>query len=295
MNKHLLNGSLILLLTIFCSTACRKSAGPQSENPVLQVTHDTILAATPPVPYPVNPVQECSYAPYYGDSIVYPQPGNSGDFYISPQNNQGIAGNYFSWPAGLFMDGNTGVIDLTQSQTGQRYVVAFVKSGTTDTCMSSLIVAGTAYEDSIYVLSQSDTTAQPYFNANPYALSPCQNHQGPGCKFDYNNYAKNQGIVIDQKTGFIDLQKTIKRNPFGFFPVNGVTVYTTIYYKLPDGSNNAPQNIQLKLIFYNHKSDIPAAIRQTVTNNLINTLSNTILSQGPSTRPPLIIIVRDNL
>jgi hypothetical protein len=295
MNKLLRDGSLILLLTFFCSTACRKSAEPQSVKPVLNVTQDTVLAATPLVPYPVNPVQECGYAPYYGDSIVYPQPNNSGDFYVYPQNNQGTAGSYFSWPAGLSMDPGTGAIDLTQSQTGQRYAVAFVKSGTTDTCMSSLIVAGTAYEDSIYVLSQSDTTARPYFNANPYTASPCQSHQGPGCKFDYNNYAKNQGIVIDQKTGFIDLQNTMKRNPFGFFPLNGATVYTTVYYKLPDGSNNAPQNIQLKLIFYYHRSDIPTGIRQTITSNLLNTLTNTILSQGPTTRPPLIVIVRDNL
>jgi hypothetical protein len=295
MNKNLCNGSSILLLIIFCSTACKKSEEPQAANPVLNVTHDTTLATTPVVPYPVSPVQECNYAPYYGDSIVYPMPASSGDFYVYPQNNQGISGSYFSWPAGLTIDTHTGAIDLTQSQTGQRYAVAFVKSGSTDTCMSSLIVAGTAYEDSVYTLMQSDTTAQPYFNANPYQPSPCQSHQGPGCNFDYNNYAKNQGIEIDQKTGYINLQKTMKKGPFGFFPVNGATVYTTIYYKLPDQSNNAPQNIQLKLVYYNHRSDIPAALMQTVTNNLINTLNNTILSQGPSTRPPLIIIVRDNL
>ena len=76
-------------------------------------------------------------------------------------------GTYLSWPDGLKMNAGTGAINLTKSETGQRYSVAFVKSGTTDTCMSQLIVAGAAYMDSVYVLSESDTTAKPYFNANP--------------------------------------------------------------------------------------------------------------------------------
>jgi hypothetical protein len=295
MKQNLYKGSLILLITFFCAIACKKSIDPAIPNTVGSTPHDTTLAvpAVPVVPYPVGPVQECSFAPDYGDSIVYTQPPTNGDYYAYVQNNQGIQGTYLSWPGGLNLNPNTGAIDLTQSETGLRYSVAFVKSGTTDTCISQLIVAGAAYMDSVYVLTVNDT-AKPYFNANPNWPSPCQTNQGKGCQFDYNDYAKNQGIVIDQHTGFIDLQKTMKKSLFGLLPINGTTVNTTIYYWLNDASNYADQKIQLQLVFYNHKSDIPAGLLSSITNNLINTLDNLLLSKGPSPRPPLIIIVRDN-
>jgi hypothetical protein len=299
MKQNLNKGSLILILTICIAIACKKSVDQPIPNTTstVNVQHagDTTLANPPKpvIPYPEAPAPECNFAPDYGDSIVYSQPA-SGDYYVYPQNNQGLAGTYLSWPDGLNLNSKTGAIDLTQSETGQRYAVAFVRNGTTDTCLSPLIVAGAAYMDSIYVLSQSDTTAKPYFNANPYGVVPCQGNQGQGCQFDYNNYAHNQGIEIDQKTGFIDLRKTMQNSLFGLLPLNGTTVYTTVYYKLNDNSNYAPQKIQLKLVYYNHKSDVPAATLLTLTDNLFNTLNNLLISKGPSSRPPLIVIVRNN-
>jgi hypothetical protein len=293
MKQNLYKGSLILLTTFFCAIACKKSVEPASPNTVVSIPHDTTLSVPPPVPYPVNPVQECNFAPDYGDSIVYPEPSSNGDYYVYVQNNQGIQGTYLSWPGGLNMNPNTGAIDLTKSETGERYSVGFVKTGTNDTCMSQLIVGGAAYADSVYVLTINDT-AKPYFNANPNWPSPCLTNQGKGCQFDYNNYAKNQGVVIDQHTGFIDLKMTMKNSLFGLLPLNGTTVNTTIYYWLNDNSNYANQKIQLQLVFYNHKSDIPGGLLSSITNNLINTLDDLLLSKGPSPRPPLIIIVRDN-
>jgi hypothetical protein len=299
MKQDLHKGYCMLIAFILSAAACKKSAvDSASTDPAVNPTtpHDTTLAVIPApfVPYPATPVAECNFAPNYGDSIVYPQPSSSGDYYVYPQNNQGLQGTYLSWPAGLQMDPKTGSIDLTGSETGQRYSVAFVKAGGSDTCMSDLIVAGAAYMDSVYVLSQSQATATPYFNANPAAPSPCASSQGQGCVFDYNNYAHNQGIEIDQKTGFIDLQKTMQKSIFGLLPINGTTVNTTIYYKLSDNSNNAPQKIQLQLVFYNHKSDIPPNVLSSITNSIVNTLDNLLLSKGPSPRPPLIIIVRNN-
>lgn len=293
MKRNLYKGSMILLIVLFCAIACKKSVESSNTNTTVNTPHDTTLA-TPAVPYPVTPVPECSYAPNYGDSIVYPEPLTNGDFYVYPQNNQGIQGTYLSWPGGLSLNANTGAIDLTQSQTGERYSIAFVKNGTSDTCLSELIVAGAAYMDSVYVLSQSDTTATPYYNANPYSPAPCLTNQGQGCQFDYNNFAHNQGIEIDQKTGYIDLKKTMSKSPFGILPIDGTTVYTTIYYKLNDNSNYAPQNIQLQMVYYNHRSSIPAGVLSSITNKLLNTLDNLLLSKGPSPRPPLILIVRDN-
>jgi hypothetical protein len=294
MKQDLLKGSPILLLSIVCLVACKKTTEPLTPVPGGNNQKDTVLAITADVPYPVAPTPECSYAPNYGDSIVYPQPVTSSDYYVYPQNNLGISGTYLSWPVGLALDSKSGAIDLTQSETGARYSVAFVKSGTTDTCMSQLIVGGAAYMDSVYVLSQSDTTSKPYFNADPYGPQVCVGNQGQGCKFDYNNFAHNQGIEVDQKTGFIDLQKTMKNNAFGLIPINGTTLLTTIFYQLNDNSNFAGQQIQLKMMFYNRKSDIPAGTLVTVTDNIFNTLNYLLLSKGPKPRPPLIIIVRQN-
>ena len=296
MKRNFYLGFLILLTTILLAAACKKSIEQPNTNPnpVTNPSKDTTLNLLV-IPYPTNPTPECSNAPDYGDSIVYPQPPSSGDYYVNPLNNQGVGGTYLSWPDGLNLNASTGAIDLTKSETGQRYDVAFVKSGTTDTCLSHLIVAGAAYMDSVYVLAVSDTTAKPYFNANPYGPPVCQGSQGgQGCQFDYNNYAHNQGIEIDQQTGFIDLKKTMKNSLFGLLPINGTTVNTTIYYKLNDNSNYAPQKIQLQLIFYNHKSDIPPGLLASITNKLLNTLSDLLISKAPSTRPPIIIITRYN-
>jgi hypothetical protein len=296
--KRNLHIGLFILLSISFITGCKKTLNTPENNPsanAVAMPHDSIFTAvyTTQNPYPVTPVQECIYAPNYGDSIVYPQP-SSGNYYVYPQGTNGLKGKYYSWPLGLALDSNSGAINLSASQTGERYDVAFVQYGTTDTCISQLIVAGTSYMDSVYVLSKSDTSSDPYFNANPYAPSPCQNRSGPGgCQFDYNNFARIQGVIVNKQTGFIDLQNTA-RNLFSRFPFNGETILTTIYYKLNDNSNNAPQQIQLKLMYYDRKANVPASILSTISSNASSTLSNQLLSKGPSPRPPLILIVRNN-
>lgn len=298
MKRNLYKGLFILLLSLSFITGCKKTLNTLENNPSASASampHDSIFTTvyTTQNPYPVTPVQECIYAPNYGDSIVYPQP-TSGNYYVYPQGTNGLKGKFYSWPLGLALDSNSGAINLTASQTGQRYDIAFVQYGTTDTCISQLIVAGTSYMDSVYVLSKSDTSSDPYFNANPYAPSPCQDRSGPGgCQFDYNNFAKFQGVIVNKQTGFINLRNTAK-NIFGRFPFNGETILTTIYYKLDDNSNNAPQQIQLKLMYFDRKANVPASIMSAISNNVASTLNNQLLSKGPSPRPPLIIIVRDN-
>jgi hypothetical protein len=298
MKRNLHKGLFVLLLSISFVTGCKKTLNTPENDPTASasvVPHDSIFTAvyTTQNPYPVTPVQDCIYAPNYGDSIVYPQP-SSGNYYVYPQGTNGLKGKYYSWPLGLALDSNSGAINLSASQTGERYDVAFVQYGTTDTCISQLIVAGTSYIDSVYALSQSSKSSEPYFNANPYTPSPCDNKSGPSaCQFDYNNYAKFQGVIVDSHTGFIDLQNTAKK-AFGPFPFNGETILTTIYYKLDDNSNNAPQQIQLKLMYYDRKANVPASVLSTIRSNVSSTLNNQLLSKGPSPRPPLILIVRNN-
>ena len=284
-NVHVLIVSFVLLINYSCKKTLEPADADRSNNQT-----DTTSALLQVIPFPLKPVLNCDYAPNYGDSVLFPQPASAGAPDVYPVNNQGIKGTYISWPAGLDLNAQTGAINLNTSQSGQRYSIAFVHENATDTCISQLIVGGAAYMDSIYLLPQSGKTAVPYFNANPNTPNPCQNNQGPGCKFDYNNSAAWQGIVVDHNTGFIDLEKTMQHNPFGIFPRNGTTILTTIHYQLNDNSNMAPQQIQVKLIYYFSRSDIPDNLISIIQNRARGITQDN--GDGPPTKPPIIIITR---
>lgn len=284
-NVHVLIVSFLLLINY----SCKKTLEPvESERPGNQT--DTLSAQLPATPFPTQPVLNCDYAPNYGDSVLFSKAGTAGAQFVYPVNNQGTKGTYLSWPAGLDLNAQTGAINLSSSQTGQRYSIAFVHENAADTCMSQLIMAGAAYMDSIYVLPESPQTVVPYFNANPNTANPCQNNQGNGCRFDYTNSAKWQGVEVDHKTGYIDLEKTMQHSPFGIFPKNGATILTTIHYQLDDQSNGAPQQIQVKLMYYFSRSDIPDNIISIIQNRVRGITQDN--GDGPPTKPPIIIITR---
>ena len=290
--KRIANAPVIIVsILLLINFSCKKTFEPAESNSANNHTDTTAVLASA-VPYPVNPSVNCNYAPNYGDSVLFSQPGSSGDLYVHPVNNQGVKGTYLSWPIGLDLDAQTGAIDVTRSESGQRFSIAFIHEGSTDTCMSNLIIGGAAYIDSIYQLSQSSKTAVPYFNANPNAPNPCLNNQGAGCRFDYNDFAKRQGIEIDYKTGYIDLSATMLHYPFGFFPSNGATVLTTIQYQLDDNSNQAYQQIQIKLIYYNNRSDVPPSLISLIQKRVTGIINTQVDGDGP-TKPPIIIITRN--
>jgi len=81
----------------------------------------------------------CPILPIYGDTLIFQQPSGS-DYIVQPVNNPG-PGKYFAWPVGMVIDQNTGAINITQSQTGMRYILGFVPAGTHDTCLNKLIIA----------------------------------------------------------------------------------------------------------------------------------------------------------
>lgn len=262
----------------------------------------TDTVPTPPFPQqtantnpPGNPAPSCPSLPIYGDTLIYPQPTNGSDYVLNPVNNPG-AGKYFAWPVGLALDQNTGAIDLTQSQTGMRYVLGFVPSGTTDTCLSTLIVGGAAYYDSVYVIADGQTISSPYFEANPYLPNPCING---GCTFDVNGAAAAKKVIVNTTTGVIDLQKTLDGTgllggAFGLLPVDGSVITVPIYYKLNDGSNQALQNISVQIEYMTSKSSISAGILGGIVNQVNDVLSGNIIYSAnmANPRPPLIIITR---
>lgn len=309
--------SLLIFAFLIIPFACRKSFDPvvttatnsasdsPNQNGTDSARQGQQLPAPPPggiitVPFPETGITGCSYAPNYGDSIVYPQPTNQ-DYIVFPVNNPG-PGKYFSWPVGMVIDSVTGAINLTKSETGERYMIGFVKDGTTDTCLQSLIIGGADYMDSVYVLADNHTQAFPYFDADPNKTPPCNGSgvSGPGCQFDVNGQAASQRVIVDKNTGMIDLKKTLDNGllglggAFGLLPADGSVVNTTIYYKLNDASNNALQHIDVQLVYYTRKSQMSSSLLSDVLLKLNNILTGSLISKSANPRPPLIIITRYN-
>jgi hypothetical protein len=244
----------------------------------------------------------CPNAPNYGDSIVYVKPKSSGDFIANPVNNIGVDGKYFSWPEGLKLNKNTGAINLSQSESGVRYNIAFIKKGTNDTCVSQLIVGGLTYLDDIYVLDQGDTLAKPVFNADPFASSVCDasddtdypDNNGNGnskCVFDDDSpgqRANDQKLRVRTKSGIINLKKSVEDGLFGKNPKNGDSKKVQIRYELNDASQKANQKIAVQVVYYDKVSSIPNATQQEIASKRANMFTYKIINGKP--RPPLIII-----
>jgi hypothetical protein len=307
------NHILIACTLLFFMAACRKEVSvtdkPLSTSPGARPTatlrdttshppHGDTTQVTPPFPVTTPVVTSaCSFAPIYGDTIIFPQPTSGGQDYIYNVVNNPGAGKYFAWPQGMVIDPNTGAINMTKSETGLKYAIGFVKDGTTDTCLSTLIVGGAAYMDSIYVIGDGQDSAQPYYDANPILANVCA---GGGCTFDVNGAAAGQKVIVDRNTGIIDLKKTLNGTglggllggAFGLLPVNGSTITTRIYYKLNDASNNALQHIDVQLEYFDTRAAISGGLLGNVLNKLNNLLSGNMISNYSNPRPPLIVIVR---
>lgn len=287
--------SSLLIYVAACNKDVQQDDNPNVTNPTTNdSTFDTNNLS-------VNSAT-CPNAPNYGDSIVYLKPASGGDFFVTPVNNVGVDGTYFSWPEGLKLNRNTGSVNLSQSETGVRYNVAFVKKGTTDTCVSQLIVGGLTYMDAIYVLERGDTLANPVFNADPFASPICDasddtdypdnNANGNNkCVFDDDSpgqRANDQKLRVRTKSGVINLKKSVEDGLFGNNPKNGASKMVQIRYRLNNASLKAAQKIQVKVVYYDKASNIPNAMQQEITGKRANMLGYKIVNGRP--RPPLIII-----
>jgi hypothetical protein len=310
--------TLLGLAFLLILAACRKTdsadpvtiLGPLRSAPAYDSSYnppvvliDTLSIGSPtkpvaPLPQQAAPQNTCPGLPIYGDTIVYPQPTNGSDYIINPVNNPG-SGKYLSWPVGMVLDSTTGAIDLTASETGLKYIMGFVASGTTDTCLSYLTIGGAAYADSVYVLSTGASNAQPYFEATPTDLTLCQTSNA--CSFDVTGSAAAQHVIVNKSTGVIDLEKTLNGTllglggAFGILPVNGQTITTDIYYKIGDDpSNDALQHISVQFVYYDSEQLINIGLLNNILTKLDNLTSGNEISTTSNPRPPLVVIVRHN-
>jgi hypothetical protein len=291
----------IVLLLVFaaCNKGGRSDAETEPDAPDTKTGLIDTVTNTIPLSGNITP---CPNAPNYGDSIIFTKPRTSGDVFVEPANNVGVQGTYLSWPEGLRLNRTTGSINVSQSETGVRYKIAFIKKGTQDTCVSQLIVGGMTYMDHIYVLDQHDTLAKPVFNANPFAPSICDNsddtdypdNNGTGnskCSFDDaapGSKANDQHLRVRSRSGIINLKRSVAEGLFGPNPINGATRIIPIQYKLNDQSSLAVQQLNVQVMYYDKVSSIPVSLQQEVASKNFSMLSYTIVNGKP--RPPLLII-----
>jgi hypothetical protein len=279
-----------VLLLVF--VACNKSDHSDADQE--ETATDTAISLTS---------TQCPNAPQYGDSILYLKPKAGGDFFADPINNTGIQGTYLSWPEGLSINRNNGTINLSKSETGVRYKIAFVKKNTTDTCVSQLIIGGMTYLDSIYVMDKNDTLATPIFDANPYGPSICDisddsdypdsNANGNNrCAFDDaspGQRANDQKLRVRTKSGVINLKKSLADGLFGPVLKNGDSKLVRISYRLNDASIKAPQSLTVQVIYYDKVSSVPTALQQEIMGKRTNMYSYQLVNSKP--RPPYLVIV----
>lgn len=310
MTSKLWNSFITLGVVVFIIVvACRKSATPAADTGAL-------FADSLALDNKAN--SDCPNAPDYGDSIIYGKwRGPHNDYTVKPKKIKDD-GRFFAWPQGLVLDPATGEINVTQSEAGVRYKVGFVKSGTTDTCFTTVILAGITYLDGIYSLDGSDTLASPYYNANPASAPVCDasddnDYPGQGqpggsqrCEFDDDDDDDNgngkddepppgksanaQKLKVRTKSGIINLKKSFTEGIFGVNPQNGDNKKVTIYYRLNDKGNKVLQSITVDVWFYNRPSDVPAAQKEVITNRQLEFAQLMVVDSRP--RPPQIVITR---
>lgn len=305
MKTKLRISGVAVLMTILVFSACKKSNDPvDPTNPTIPTV--PVVPEEPnesqEVPYPQDAPTGCSNAPDYGDTILFVQP-SAADYIVKPLNTPD-SGQYFAWPEGMNIDRHTGAINLSKSDGGLRYNIGYVKNGTTDTCLQTIILAGASYMDSIYVLGENERYAKPYYNADPNNVNICSGSGVPGgstCVYDIDGQAASQNIKVDHNNGYIDLKNTLNSLAFGLLPANGTTINTTIAYRLNDNSNMATQYIPVTLVYYSHKSEVPADLLTLVTQKLDLILEKVLLidlfkSASPVAksrpRPPIIVVTR---
>lgn len=282
---------------------------------------DSTFTDSSGVKFPVNGDYNCSNSPDYGNTILYSKwRGPRKAFTLLPSNNKNVEGTYYAWPAGLAINSSTGEINLSQSETGMRYVVGFVKKGTQDTCLTKIVLGGATFVDSIYVLSKNDTLARPFFNADPTPLAICDDSDdddypgnsghgrgnnkcewdddddpdgnGPGDEPPPGQQANAKNIRVRTISGNINLKRTLKDGAFGSNPQNGARAEATIYYRLNDVSKKVLQKIKVELVFYNRKTDIPTTVVNEIEAKNNDFFQSKIMSPNGKPRPPQILITR---
>ncbi|MCU0335203.1 MAG: hypothetical protein MUF62_09150 [Chitinophagaceae bacterium] len=269
----------------------------------------------------------------YSDSIFFLRSTAAANL-INPTTRPTAPGYFIAIPKGLSIDSATGRINLAASETGIRYKVYYVPTGSNRATDSvRLVVSGVDYEDRIYSIEATPLvadTAFPIYNANPSLRPPCSeddDDDDDGCMFDETdlNADGNDDIagviqdklLVNKGLGTIDLEASFNAGLFGSqSPANGTERTLTMYYRLNDASLRALNKIDIRVIYYERRSDIPLSLqnelnrrrtsrvlgREVITPGVtgtaqrqveLRTLVSLIRSErAREKRPPMIILTK---
>jgi len=230
----------------------------------------------------------------YGDSIFY-QRNQSQDYIITPTNNSTGTGKYLSFPDGLVIDGNTGAINVSKSETGLKYAIAFIPDQKKDTLLSFITISGINYLDGFYILTGPDSIASSIYNAVPGIVIPGLNN---GSAFDVGSNCNSQGCAVNINNGTINLAETVRNGVFGSTPSNNDRHEFEMTYQINDNSNESTNKLKVKLYYFNTMSDVTQEAYDIInsrTGSIIGA-SNTVptfafSSSTVKPRPPCIFIV----
>ena len=294
MKKKRLSSRLLFLVLFLYLLSCSKinQVDDQPDQQLEQLNIDSLLRLEPTntISYLVNSSFNCPEGPQYKDTLIYSSSNSGNDYVVGPMNNPG-AGKYYSWPDGMVLDSVTGAINVSRSETGLKYNIGFVRNGTKDTCLRTIVLAGASYVDSIYVLSKNQTLAYPYFNADLKMNSICSDNSGDDhdkCEFSVSN----KKIKIGKVTGILDLKKSFDNGVFGSNPVNGTTIKASIYYKLSDKSNKVLQQMDVQFVYYETRAEVPQVVVDYIQQKSNDITAQALIMAGGNPRPPLIVITR---
>jgi hypothetical protein len=215
-------------------------------------------------------VNSCGFA--YPDSIFYPS-DYSANYEIRPVKR--LAGTFGAYPNGLEIDEANGDIEIGHSETGLKYLVWYVPTGSRDTCKIFITVSGVNYPDSIYSLTNTNGIATPLYNGSFQQPTFCDGT----CEFDDghdddngNGFADEppagqelipQGVSMNKANGSINLKKTILNGAaLSAITSPGTFKDYILNYRLSDHSSKALNKMTLRLYFYQNRSQIPAGLKR---------------------------------
>lgn len=256
----------------------------------------------------------------YADTIFYPSELPN-DFIVHLVNP--LSGSFGAYPDGLEINPVNGDIDITESETGLKYLIWYVPKGTRDTCKKFITVSGVNFTDSVYVLKNNPSMATPMYNATPLLPTACNGD----CEFDDGHddddgdgFADEppagqevipQGVSLDKSNGAINLKQTISNGALGTNPTSGAIKDFILNYRISDKSTKTLNKTTLRIYYYKTQAEIPAKLKRdlatkkqeiilsTVTDpNKVKYTVNTATTTGKhgagevKCRPPYIIVVQ---
>jgi hypothetical protein len=248
-----------------------------------------------------SPMPPAGFQLSYGDSVLYER--NPGvDYLVYPRS--AVSGTYTAFPDGIEIDDKTGAINVSKSETGLRYRITFIPTGSTQEYTTTVLLSGINYLDQFYYLSKNDTVAKPVYNGNPQLQVPLS---ASGTAFDIGLGCNNEGIAVNTNNGTINLMQTIRNGFFGKYPDNGTRKEFQLNYKIDDKSQQAVNGLKIKVYYFETMNDVTPDLTQllhdregTLLGANTNAFPGEILSSAAGTngaakaakpRPPCIFII----